>query len=116
MHLGHSPQPPEFLKQLISVSVAYWDTEMGLSIDTLIPFMRPSSVKKAYFHMVAQESFTESPLRFQITDLGLKYSNLDGDVLVHFLRCFPPLEKFYYNNGGAIVGYSDSFHRRLGRL
>lgn len=66
--------------------------------------------------MVAQESFTESPLRFQITDLGLKYSNLDGDVLVHFLRCFPPLEKFYYNNGGAIVGYSDSFHRRLGRL
>ena len=55
--------------------------------------------------MVAEESFAESPFGFQVTNLGLKYSNLDGDALVQ-----------YYSNGGAIVRYSDFLPQKIGEV
>jgi hypothetical protein len=94
------------LNNLNSVSAASCAIENGLHIRTILPLMKPASVKRAYFHGLSDEKFVPPAcLSFDITDLVLKYSDIEGDTLVRFMHCFPALQKFYCDKGSSGVRY-----------
>ena len=103
------------LKNLKTISFAYSDTEMGFSVDEVIPYCKLKSVTKVFLRMVADDFFSASSERFQCEDLGFNYSSIDGDSLIEILRCFPFLKKFYYDHGGSIVGNSDFLPQKVGQ-
>ena len=57
--------------------------------------------------MVADESFTLTGLSFPATDLGLNYSNIEGQALVNFFRCFHLSGSSTTITAGPLFGYSD---------
>jgi hypothetical protein len=61
-----------FLKHLKSVSLAYRDTESGMSIDKVIPFTTSQSVSRADFHMISDECFEDKPDRLEGLSLSSK--------------------------------------------
>jgi hypothetical protein len=95
------------LGKLWSVYIKYWDTENGLNLDQLVPFLKIPSVSTFKGYMISDGAWGGEPVLSNIKDLSLNYSNLDTVSLKNFLRCFPQLEKLFYRNGGAYVGYSE---------
>jgi hypothetical protein len=102
------------LKNLTTLSFAYSDTEMGFSVDSVMPYCKVESVRKIHLHMAADEFFPVSSERFRCEDLAINYSSIDGDALINFLRCFPCLKKLSYDHGGSIVGDSDFLPQKVG--
>jgi len=111
------PESKHCLRCLKRVSMAYYDSMMGISIDVLLPFCALPSVTKAKIYMAADEEWTTpSPaLQYNVEDLEFSMSNIAPDVLVKILRCFPRLKRLSYDNGGAVVGYEDFLPQYMGR-
>jgi hypothetical protein len=103
------------LKNLTSVSMTYWDTEMGMSIDALLPFCALSSVHKARIHRCSEEFFSPSQRYPNIQDLQISYSNIGSEALINILQCFPSLKNLYYEDVGVSVGYEFFSPQDLGR-
>lgn len=95
------------LGNLKNVCIKYWDTESGLRLDQLVPFLNIPSVSAFKAYMISDEVWEGELVFSNIKDLSLNYSNLDTVSLKNFLGRFPQLEKLFYRNGGAYVGYAD---------
>jgi len=95
------------LWKLWSVCIKFWDTENGMKLDQLVPFLKIPSVSAFKGYMISDGAWEGEPMLSNIKNLSLNYSNLDTVSLKKFLMCFPRLEKLFYRNGGAYVGYSE---------
>lgn len=86
------------MSHLKSVTISPFDTESGLSLHTILPFLIPKSVTTAMFCAVKDEldHIKQSP------HLAIETLLLDGSLicrrpLIRFLGCFKDLKKFRYN-------------------
>jgi hypothetical protein len=99
---------PSALINVHRASVQYCDTEIGMPIEAILPFLNLRSITSFAGTMIAGESlgwFTPR-ISFSIKELSLKQSVFDPDIMTKFLRCFPFLGRLYYEHGGASVGDS----------
>jgi len=95
------------LAKLREVAISYADTENGLYLSTLVPFLKLKSVKRLSAHAVADESFEAGGKKFYAEELELNLTSIEGSCLVSFLGCFPTLKRFKYGIGDATVGHYD---------
>ncbi|KAH8589277.1 hypothetical protein B0O99DRAFT_692682 [Bisporella sp. PMI_857] len=102
------------LSKLHRISVTYHDTENGLDIPEVLPFMKLKSVKKLFVHMLQGEDPLHGRMTSQIEDLSLQYSCVESDTLVKLLRSFPNLKRLSYENGGAVVGDHEFLPQKFG--
>ncbi|PVH88975.1 hypothetical protein DL98DRAFT_580521 [Cadophora sp. DSE1049] len=104
------------LNSLEMVSVAYADTEMGLSFEDVIPFLKLPSVKTFKVYMLDGIADVESMPgnEFNTRKLELGYSSIEPDAFTQFLPCFASLEILSYQHAGAIVGCSEFLPRSFG--
>ncbi|PMD13283.1 hypothetical protein NA56DRAFT_712178 [Hyaloscypha hepaticicola] len=94
--------------------MTYWDTEMGMSIDALLPFCALSSVRKARIHRCSEEFFFPSSQRYpNIQDLQISYSNIGSEALTNILQCFPSLKNLYYEDVGDLGRAISHLHKTL---
>ncbi|PMD60710.1 uncharacterized protein K444DRAFT_612408 [Hyaloscypha bicolor E] len=114
-HQQLTPHSQQALKNLKTVSMAYCDTESGMSMEAILPFCALPSVTAARIHMASDDEFTPSSQRYQTKDLQINSSNIASGALINILRCFPDLKKLFYENGGSIVGCEDFLPQYLGR-
>ncbi|KAF4629283.1 hypothetical protein G7Y89_g8859 [Cudoniella acicularis] len=112
---------PLAMPKLRRVSLEYWDTENGLTIRLLLPFLKIPSVRTFYGRMIEDENveptddgnpnWFNAGLAFQTKRLYMYHSSIDLASLALFLNCFPSLEIFHYKNGAA--GYASFEPPRL---
>lgn len=101
------------LPNLKSVSLDFWDTEYGMPFSDLEPFLKLKSVTKFEADGVcedtvsADEDVKDKGLIFSTTDLTLTRCVLAHGDMVAIFRCFPNLERLYYEHGGPTVGGPD---------
>jgi hypothetical protein len=114
-HQQLTPHSQQALRNLKTVSMAYCDTESGMSMEAILPFCALPSVTAARIHMASDDEFTPSSQRYQTKDLQINSSNIASGALINILRCFPDLKKLFYENGGSIVGCEDFLPQYLGR-
>jgi hypothetical protein len=114
-HKQLTPHSQHALRNLKTVSMAYYDTESGMSMEAILPFCALPSVTAARIHMASDDEFTPSSQRYQTKDLQINSSNIASGALINIIRCFPDLKKLFYENGGAIVGCEDFLPHYLGR-
>lgn len=108
-------ESPFAMSKLRNVSVHYWDTEGGFGFDVLKPFLDIKSVQVFHGHTVSEDSIEieggtdfkrkDPPPAFRTKDLTFTNSVISHDDMVLILRCFPQLERFHFEFGGALVGY-----------
>ena len=113
------PNPRNGLRKLRRVSMAYYDTTMGMSISVLLIFCALPSVTAAKIYMANDDDDGQkipSPApQYNVEDLEFGNSNITPEVLVKILRCFPKLKKLYYKDGSAAVSAADFLPQYLGR-
>jgi hypothetical protein len=109
------PDAPHSLQNLKTVSMAYCDTEYGMSIAAILPFCALPSVTTARIHMASDEQIVPNLQRYHTQDLQINNSNIAPSVLLSILRCFSSLKKLFYENGGPTVGYEDFLAQYLGQ-
>jgi hypothetical protein len=103
---------PYAMSNLKDVSLIYWDTEMGMQFDSLVPFLKLKSVTTFEAFSVCEDSEDEfeiaepSSLVFSATDLTLSHSVMSHIQMAYRFKQFRHLERLYYEHGGALVGYS----------
>jgi hypothetical protein len=109
------------LKHLKTFSIAYWDTEMGMWPGVILPFYTLPSITIVRADSLEEEdphpSAQQPPLsieRYQVQNLRISNSCIGGNTMVNLLRCFPSLQKLYYDHGGATVGMADFLPQKLG--
>lgn len=104
------------LSKLKTVSLEYWDTEGGMSIEMFNKFLKLKNVASLSAHMVSEDTISEddpaslslpTPLSFPTKELSLTNSNISHVAMVRFFRSFPALESLTYTHGGAVIGYAD---------
>lgn len=101
-HQQRISHAPHSLRSLKTVTMAYWDTEGGMSMEVILPYCALPSVKAARIHQAS--SFGSSSQRYRTQDLQIGNSNIAPEALVDLLRCFPSLKKLYYWSSGGTVG------------
>jgi hypothetical protein len=45
--------------------------------------------------------------QYHVLDLRIAHRNISSEVLVNRPRCFPSLQRLFYENGGAEIGFED---------
>jgi hypothetical protein len=94
---------PFSLRHLRKVTLEYCDTEGGMGVDLLFPFLFIPSVHTFWATMVNEESDHQwngtIPKFPHIKELSLKPANMTTDALQQFLQSFPNLERLYYCSG-----------------
>jgi hypothetical protein len=106
------------LKHLSSVSLAYSNTEGGLSIELAIPYLEIPTLRKAEVYMMSMSSSTEVLEQYSegnLTDLRLDQCVISGNALIRFLRLFPKLTSFHYDQGGWMIGESAFLPQKIGQ-
>jgi len=107
-------ESPLALAKLKKVVQEYWDTEGGMSVQLLLPFLEIPSVETFWAKMVADDSLwsSSSTRSFpNIKELSLLFASIPVRLLTPFLRSFPHLERLYYNHGA--FEYADFDPSRL---
>jgi hypothetical protein len=109
--------PQHSMRHLRTVSMDYGDTEMGMSINVLLPFCALPSVTAARINRAVDYDFEPpSPApQYHIPDLHITHSNVGPEAIGPILRCFPSLKVLHYGNAGSNVGYEDFLPQHLGR-
>jgi len=94
------------LLTLTRVSLEYGDTEGGMRLNYLAPFLKMKSVTDFRGHMISGEGQTQLAI-FYTTNVKLNYSNFDAEAMRTFFRGFHSLKNFEFVDGGSNVGYDD---------
>jgi hypothetical protein len=110
------PDAQHSLRHLMTVWMDYWDTEMGMSINVLLPFCALPSVTAARINRAFEDDFQlpSPPPQCHVLDLHISHSNIGPEAIGHILRCFPSLKVLHYGNAGSNVGYEDFLPQYLG--
>ena len=105
-------RPAGFLDHVKRISIAHFDSEGGLDLEDLIPFLQLRSVETAYFHMVSENeefevsNYSANPFT-NIKSLSFNCSNIEWTKLRDFVTLCPNLSHFYYTCGGSTIGSLD---------
>ncbi|QDS73459.1 hypothetical protein FKW77_008914 [Venturia effusa] len=88
------------LGHLKKVTVEYWDTEGGMRLSLLLPFLSIPSVDTLWAARMSDGGTWDSTIQFpNIKALSFKPANVDSDLFQKFLRSFPNLVDLYYQSG-----------------
>lgn len=88
------------LRYLKKVTVEYWDTEGGMPLNLLLPFLSIPSIGTLWATMTSDGDSWDSSVQFpRVKNLSLKPANIHSDLFRQFLLSFPKLEKLYYRSG-----------------
>lgn len=119
--MAQQAETAQSLRKLRSFSIAHWDTEGGMSTDVILPFCAVPSVRTIRAHMLEEDDHfgllpppLPSSKQYQVRNLRISNSCIGGNTMANLLRCFPVLEKIYYDHGGAIVGIADFLPQKFG--
>ncbi|KAH6668981.1 hypothetical protein B0J14DRAFT_154060 [Halenospora varia] len=94
------------LHKLSRVALEYWDTECGLSLNLLVPYLTLPSVESFYGRMLDQSNYDEddrsaslrAELKLQTKTLYLVHSSISQDILEVFFGAFDSLERLIYDH------------------
>lgn len=88
------------LRHVKRATVEFWDTEGGMPLNLLLPFLSIPFIDTLWATMVSDGDTWDSSVQFpKIKDLSLKPANVNPDLFRQFLHSFPKLEKLYYRSG-----------------
>jgi hypothetical protein len=89
------------LRNLRKITLEYWDTEGGMRLGLLLPFLSIPSAHTFWAKMVGDDDMWDSTIhRFpHIKELSLKPANVESGLFHNFLLSFPNLDKLYYRSG-----------------
>lgn len=114
----HVQNPSHSLKHLKSFSTAYWDTEGGMGIYSILPFCALPSLTTVRANCLEEEDgfvlYRYPPEQYHVQNLRIENSCVGGNTMKDLLSCFTSLQKFYYEHGGAIVGMAEFLPQRIG--
>ena len=103
--------PPLAFRNLTSVRLEHWDTEMCIDYRFMRYLICMPSMRFLSGHMIGGErGESENPVnlaRSRVTGLEFSYSALSRDAMSETLSGIEALEKFSYECGGAVVYYTD---------
>ncbi|KAL2127201.1 hypothetical protein VTI74DRAFT_11109 [Chaetomium olivicolor] len=102
--------PPASLQSLHTAELAYWDTENGMSLESLIPLFKAApNLSVLRCRSVSDEGGEDLGLTLAtvatVKQVEFFNSAMSADALRALLMAFPGLETFRYEAGGACVGY-----------
>ncbi|KAH8671832.1 hypothetical protein BGZ60DRAFT_537282 [Tricladium varicosporioides] len=98
---------PGSLHRLRRVALEYWDTESGLFLDPLIPYLTLPSVKSFYGRMLNQSTYDDDNDRLAPLRAGLKlhtktlylvHSSISQSIFEVFFSAFDRLERVIYDH------------------
>lgn len=108
-----TPNPPLAFRNLTTVSISHWDSEMCISYEWVRFFIAMPSMRTLTGHMVGgdvENTGAENKptlARSQIKSLELGYSAVSSAAMAEVLSGIDALQTFEYANGGVTVDYAD---------
>ncbi|KAH8589532.1 hypothetical protein B0O99DRAFT_599819 [Bisporella sp. PMI_857] len=89
---------------------------LGVNILYFLAFVAPKSVKNAFVYALENEGreVRTNGQVFQTESLTLQNSTVDGDALVHLLKCFPKIKHFDYDHGQTIFNDNQFIPKKVG--
>ena len=105
------------LSHLHSASTYYWDTERGMGLWSIEPFVRLKSMEKIHVNLLVIESYHQydvTRMENNVKELNINYGAIDGDRLIEFLPYFKSLEVIKYVDGGGSLGHAEFYPQKWG--